>query len=169
VRSSDRHASNFNAVDYEDLKLRRIAHALVVSVNISDNKGERKTPVTECNVDLKGLVSDAHRGDWHRQVSLLDLNRILEFCSFNPEVGFGSFAENITFLPEEGFSFEKGDVIEFDSGLRLEVTQLGKLCHDRCDIYGQVGRCIMPEFGIFASIKNPGCIKAGDRFWVSRV
>jgi len=131
-------------VDYEDLKLRRIAHALVVSVNISDNKGERKIPVTECNVDLKGLVSDAHRGDWNRQVSLLDLNRILEFCSLNPEVGFGS-------------------------GLKLEVTQLGKLCHDRCNIYSQVGRCIMPECGIFASVKNPGCIKAGDRFWVSRV
>lgn len=142
---------------------------MVASVNVSDKKGERKTSITECYVDLSGLVRDAHRGDWHRQVSLLDLNRILEFSSLNPDVVFGSFAENITFLADVDFNFKKGDLIEFDSGLKLEVTQLGKLCHDRCDIYNQVGRCIMPKYGVFASVKNPGSVKAGDRFWVSRV
>ena len=148
--------------------MRKVAQALVASVNISDRKGEKKIPVTECFVDQNGLECDAHRGGWHRQVSLLDLNRIIEFCSVDSGISFGSFAENITFLSDAGFNFEKGDVIKFDSGLILEVTQLGKICHDRCNIYEQVGRCIMPEFGIFTRVKNPGRVRTGDHFRVNR-
>ena len=47
----------------------------VLSVNISESKGERKTPVddgVEVLVEEQfGLSGDAHAGDWHRQVSLL--------------------------------------------------------------------------------------------------
>ena len=44
----------------------------VVSVNISEKKGEQKHPVPEISLKLRhGIVGDAHAGDWHRQISLL--------------------------------------------------------------------------------------------------
>ena len=46
--------------------------AKVVSVNISEKKGEQKRPVPEIQLKLRhGIVGDAHAGDWHRQISLL--------------------------------------------------------------------------------------------------
>ena len=46
--------------------------ASVVSVNISERKGEQKHPVSEIQLKLRhGIVGDAHAGDWHRQISLL--------------------------------------------------------------------------------------------------
>ena len=46
--------------------------ASVVSVNISERKGEQKHPVPEIQLKLRhGIVGDAHAGDWHRQISLL--------------------------------------------------------------------------------------------------
>jgi len=48
----------------------------------------------------------------------------------------------------------------------LEVTQIGKVCHDRCAIYYQAGDCIMPKEGIFAKVISGGKIQAGDRIEV---
>ena len=46
--------------------------AYVVSVNISQKKGERKHPVPVIRLKLRhGILGDAHAGDWHRQISLL--------------------------------------------------------------------------------------------------
>ena len=44
----------------------------------------------------------------------------------------------------------------------LEVTQIGKKCHDKCQIYYQVGECIMPKNGIFTKVLNGGTVKVGD-------
>jgi MOSC domain-containing protein YiiM len=48
----------------------------------------------------------------------------------------------------------------------LEVTQIGKECHDRCAIYHQVGDCVMPREGIFARVIKKGSIKPGDRIHI---
>jgi MOSC domain-containing protein YiiM len=44
----------------------------------------------------------------------------------------------------------------------VEVTQIGKECHDRCAIYHQVGDCVMPREGIFARVIKGGSFKPGD-------
>jgi cyclic pyranopterin phosphate synthase len=44
----------------------------------------------------------------------------------------------------------------------LEVTQIGKECHDRCAIYHQVGDCVMPREGIFTRVVRGGPVKPGD-------
>ena len=42
--------------------------AKVLSVNISEKKGERKHPVPEIRLKLRhGIAGDAHAGDWHRR------------------------------------------------------------------------------------------------------
>jgi len=45
----------------------------------------------------------------------------------------------------------------------LEVTQIGKECHQGCAIREQVGDCVMPREGVFARVVEGGVAKAGDR------
>jgi len=45
---------------------------------------------------------------------------------------------------------------------RLEVTQIGKVCHERCAIYYQAGDCVMPREGIFARVHEGGRVQVGD-------
>jgi MOSC domain-containing protein YiiM len=49
----------------------------------------------------------------------------------------------------------------------LEITQIGKECHTKCAIYRQVGKCIMPEEGVFARVIKGGQVRAGDTIKVS--
>src|SRR3974390_117086 len=69
----------------------------VLAVNISENKGTKKTNIESCAL-LKdsGLKGDAHAGPWHRQVSLLANESIEKMRVKGLNVGYGDFAENIT-------------------------------------------------------------------------
>jgi MOSC domain-containing protein YiiM len=135
----------------------------IVAVNISQKKGERKTPVAA--VELKenhGIVGDAHAGEWHRQVSLLAQESIRKIQALGLAVSAGDFAENIT---TEGI-----DLVSLPLGTRLvlgdsivEVTQIGKECHTRCAIYYQAGDCVMPKEGIFARVVQGGTVRQGER------
>lgn len=142
----------------EECKLGKIA-----AVNISSEKGEKKSPVEIGElIENFGLKGDAHGGNWHRQISLLAQESIDKMrVSGLYELTYGDFAENIT---TEGIVLHKlpigtrlkiGDVL-------LEVTQVGKECHNGCAIKEKVGKCIMPLEGIFAKVITGGKIKAGE-------
>ena len=45
----------------------------------------------------------------------------------------------------------------------VEITQIGKECHNKCAIYYMAGECIMPREGIFAKVIKGGTIKRGDK------
>jgi MOSC domain-containing protein YiiM len=74
----------------------------------------------------------------------------------------GSFAENITTaginLPE----LPIGTKLKLGPEAVVEVTQIGKVCHDRCAIYRLAGDCVMPREGIFVRILQGGTVKPGD-------
>lgn len=137
--------------------------AEVVAVCISENKGERKKPVTsvELRVD-HGIVGDAHAGDWHRQVSLLAQESIDKMRALGLDVTTGDFAENLTTSGIDLVSLPIGSRLQIGETL-LEVTQIGKECHTRCAIFHQAGDCVMPKEGIFAKVIRPGSIKPGDQ------
>jgi len=136
----------------------------VVSVNISRTKGVRKAPVAGCCVvPGLGLEGDAHAGDGHRQVSLLALESIQKMRDVGCDVGPGDFAENITTSGLELVSLPIGTVLRVGAGARLEVSQIGKICHDRCSIFEQAGDCVMPREGIFARVLAGGPLRPGDR------
>ncbi len=134
----------------------------VVSVNISKEKGTIKLPVPEIVIDGKGIKTDAHAGDWHRQVSLLSQDSIDNFCrESNIKVDFGAFAENITIRGVDLKNAAIGDQVILGK-VHLEVTQIGKTCHGTgCAIYRQVGKCIMPTEGIFCKVIHGGTVKPG--------
>ncbi len=135
----------------------------VVSVNISAKKGTIKTPCPFIELNDMGVVNDAHAGDWHRQVSLLAEESIRKFeKQLNRTVECGEFAENITTHGITLYLTKPGDQLEIGETL-LEVTQIGKKCHGtNCQIFQQVGSCIMPTEGIFAKVLRGGKIKEGD-------
>ncbi|PNU20981.1 MOSC domain-containing protein [Geothermobacter hydrogeniphilus] len=136
--------------------------ATLVATCISSNKGERKTPVDQ--VELRpdhGIVGDAHAGDWHRQVSLLAQESIAKMQALGLDVDKGDFAENLTTEGIDLVSLPVGTRLQIGATL-LEVTQIGKECHNRCAIYYQAGDCVMPKEGIFAKVIEGGVVKPGD-------
>ena len=140
--------------------------AQVVAVNVSKEKGVQKVQVAA--VELKedhGIIGDAHAGDWHRQVSLLAEESIDKMRQLGLDLDPGAFAENITTRGVELISLPVGTRFELGPAL-LEVTQIGKECHQHCAIYHQAGDCVMPKEGIFAKVLRGGEIQAGSCFEV---
>ena len=134
----------------------------IVALNVSKEKGERKTAVAF--VELKenhGIVGDGHAGDWHRQVSLLAMESIHKMQKLGLDVVPGNFAENITTEGIDLVSIPVGTRIALGETI-LEVTQIGKECHTRCAIYYQAGDCVMPKEGIFAKVLQGGVVRCGE-------
>ena len=137
--------------------------AHVVTINTSEKKGTIKHPIKEAHLIKDfGIEGDAHAGNWHRQVSLLALESVDKMKAASAKnLTPGIFAENITTEGIELCTLSIGTKLSIGEVL-LEVTQIGKECHHHCQIYEQVGMCIMPEEGIFTRVLNKGTIKAGD-------
>ena len=137
--------------------------AKLIAINISKQKGVKKTAVPEGRlIEDFGLEGDAHAGKWHRQISLLGTESIRKIEELGIEgLCTGSFAENLTtegiclYELDPGTQFTIGDCL-------LEVTQIGKECHQHCAIYHQVGDCVMPREGIFARVLKGGVVRPGD-------
>ncbi len=137
--------------------------ARVVAINISDKKGiPKRTIESGMLIENYGLEGDAHAGNWHRQVSLLGKESI-DRATTSGEKGLnpGSFAENLTTEGIELYSLPIGTKLQMNEVI-LEVTQIGKTCHEKCSIYKLVGECVMPKEGVFARVIHGGIIKAGD-------
>ena len=45
----------------------------------------------------------------------------------------------------------------------LEISQIGKVCHNKCAIYYQAGDCVMPREGVFAVVRQPATSVGDDR------
>ena len=121
--------------------------AVIRAICISDQKGTQKYRIPEGTfIEDHGIEGDAHAGKRHRQVSLLSAEKIEAFREKGVQVEYGAFGENLVVegcdlrsLPV-GTRFAIGDVL-------LEMTQIGKECHDHCAIYNVTGDCIMPREG----------------------
>jgi len=137
----------------------------IISLNISEQKGTTKTPHDRIEVNDLGVVGDAHAGAWHRQVSLLgkeDIDRFSAEEASGKIFAPGEFAENITTV---GIDLTKVAVLDrFKAGaVELEVTQIGKKCHGNgCAIFVEVGKCVMPQAGIFTRVIRGGTVRTGD-------
>lgn len=141
--------------------------AKVTSVNISEKKGEQKHPVSEIRLKIRhGIIGDAHAGDWHRQISLLaeeSVDTMREKCPISLDAGV--FAENINTRGVDLKHLPVGTHLRVGE-TELEVTQIGKECHNDCAIKRAVGKCVMPTEGIFAIVVREGTVRSGDEIEV---
>ena len=134
----------------------------IKAISVSKKKGTQKinVPEAELRADF-GIIGDAHSGNWHRQISLLAVESIDKMVAKGAKVSPGDFAENIT---TEGLNLHElpvGSKLKLGQSVELEITQFGKKCHSRCEIFEQVGDCIMPREGVFAKVTRAGAISVG--------
>jgi MOSC domain-containing protein YiiM len=134
----------------------------IIAVCSAPKKGMIKHEIDEgLLIEGKGLEGDAHLGFMHRQVSLIAMEDIRTMMDKLPSLVPGSFAENLT---TEGFDLSKlkiGDMLKVGETL-LRVSQIGKECHTKCEVFKQTGDCIMPKKGIFVEVIKGGKVKKGD-------
>lgn len=134
----------------------------LVAISISEKKGIRKSNVPSAHlVEGHGIEGDAHAGPWHRQVSLLARESIDKMTETGLDVGPGAFAENLTTSGIDLLKLKIGDRLRIGEA-ELEITQIGKECHNRCAIYDEAGDCVMPREGIFARVLRGAEIIVGD-------
>ncbi len=140
----------------------------ILAVNISQKKGEKKENIV-CGLFLKnlGLKDDAHAEIGIRQVSLLAKESIEKIRAKGLNVQYGDFAENLTTEGIDLPTLPIGTLLKVGGEVLLEVTQIGKVCHDRCNIFYTVGDCVMPREGIFAKVLVGGEIKVDDRIEIA--
>ena len=141
----------------------------VLAVNISRKKGEKKSNI-DCGLFLEnlGLENDAHaEADIIRQVSLLAKESIEKIRAKGLDVSYGDFAENLTTEGIDLPSLPIGTRLKVGGKVLLEVSQIGKVCHNRCNIFYTVGDCVMPREGIFVKVLTGGEIKVCDTIEVT--
>jgi TatD DNase family protein len=141
----------------------------ICAVCTSPERGTPKSDVGSADAIVKfGLAGDAHGGDWHRQISLLSLQKIEEFralavskkiCTTDNAaalIPFGAFGENLVVDSIDFSTLPTGSVLLSSRGVTLEITQHGKECRSHCKIFERMGDCIMPREGVFAIVKRGG-------------
>ena len=134
----------------------------VKAICLSKKKGTAKIPVEKIEViENYGFKNDAHAGSWHRQVSLLSYETREAFKQMGSTVEDGSFGENLLISGIDFNAIEVGTCLKIGDVI-LEITQLGKSCHNHCAIYHQVGKCIMPTNGLFSRVLKGGTIQLND-------
>lgn len=140
--------------------------ASIEAICVSEKKGTQKTEISEAILQENwGIVGDAHAGNWHRQVSLLSLEKIQEFRQKGAEVEYGAFGENLVVEGLDLSQIPVGTCFQIGEAV-LKLTQIGKECHSHCQIYQVMGDCIMPREGVFAIVLKGGRIQTGDEIKV---
>ena len=138
----------------------------ILAVCTSEVKGVHKRDIKTARlIENFGIEGDAHGGAGHRQISLLSADKINDFRAKGAKVIDGDFGEN---LIVEGIDFKELPIgTRFTcSDVILELSQIGKECHTRCNIYYSMGDCIMPREGVFATVIKGGTIRVGDELEV---
>ena len=136
----------------------------IIAVCLSDKRGVSKKPGERGMLkEDYGLVGDAHAQEGSiRQLSLLDNSSADKIRALGIEIKNGDFAENLTTEGLNLFSLPVGTRLETGRGVILEMTQIGKECHQGCAIYQQVGSCVMPTEGVFVRVIKGGEVCPGD-------
>jgi len=135
---------------------------VVKAVCVSEKTGQKKVPVD--SIELKtnhGVAGDAHAGTG-RQVSLLDFASMERMKEKLASIGPGAFAENIAVEGLNALELAVGDTVTVGGTAVLQITQIGKTCHQGCEIRRIVGDCIMPKEGLFAKVLTGGTVRPGD-------
>lgn len=146
----------------------------ITAISVSTKKGEKKHNVSSAELILNyGVKGDAHaEADSVRQVSLLAQESIDKLKAKRPEISDtiainpGDFAENIT---TSGICWPQipiGTMVEIGTA-ELQITAIGKVCHSHCNIYKEMGDCVMPKEGVFAKVIKGGVISVGDLILVN--
>jgi MOSC domain-containing protein YiiM len=135
----------------------------IVAVCLSAKRGVQKETAPQIELIAgHGIRGDGHAGEWHRQVSLLAQESADKMRGKGVDIHPGDFAENILTRGVDVAHLPIGTHLRIGGGVLLEVTQIGKECHEGCAIRELAGDCVMPREGVFCRVLAPGTIRPGD-------
>ena len=137
--------------------------ASVKAVCVSEIKGVQKKPVESVRlIEEHGIEGDAHAGEWHKQVALLASESVARMQEkITIKLKPGDFGENVLTEGIDLMRLPVGSRIRLGTA-ELEITQIGKECHQDCAIRKAAGDCVMPREGVFARVLNGGEVRPGD-------
>ena len=135
----------------------------VVAISISAHKGTPKTNVSGgaagCGLGHRARRARGNRASPGKPARHREHR---QDAGQGPGRGPGAFAENIT-TESIAVCPTCGSAIACRiAEAELEITQIGKECHDRCAIFYAAGDCVMPREGIFGRVVTGGDIHVGD-------
>ncbi|MFH1434498.1 MAG: molybdenum cofactor synthesis domain-containing protein, partial [Pseudomonadota bacterium] len=146
------------------------AQGKIAAICMSESKHVEKQEVAGARVKKDfGLEGDAHAGPGHRQVSIIDAGQVRLAAEKYGEIKSGAFGENFVVVGIDLQKVGMGSKIRLGDGVLVEVTQIGKVCHDRCAIYEKVGECPMSSEGVFGRVLEGGDVKKGDAAVVEKL
>jgi len=135
----------------------------ITSLAVSKKKGTVKTTVNKALlINITNVLSTIEQESVHRQISFLSQENIDAANKKGLDVSFGDFAENIATLGVDWKTIPVGTKVKLGDKAVVEITQIGKKCHNKCAIYYRAGECIMPKEGVFAKVLNGGQLKTDD-------
>lgn len=138
----------------------------IEAICISEQRGTKKKVTKIATLQENwGIVQDAHGGNWHRQVSLLSAEKVDDFREKGATINQGDFGENLLIKGIDVSSLPVGTWLK-SGEILLEITQIGKECHNFCEIYHEMGDCIMPREGVFAQVLQGGILSQGDEIQI---
>jgi MOSC domain-containing protein YiiM len=80
-----------------------------------------------------------------------------------PRRGFRRFRREHRHLGIDWKNLPIGTRVRLGAKAVVEITQIGKECHNRCAIYYKAGDCIMPREGVFGRVLEEGPFAAETR------
>ena len=135
----------------------------IKAICISKNKGPKSLVDFAYIIDNYGIKDDFHASsESDKQISLLSYQHIESIKKQGIDVKFGDFGENMVF---DGIDFniiKIGGYFKIANKILLKITKIGKNCKKPCIIQKKIGKCIMPQFGIFTKVIIGGGIKIED-------
>jgi MOSC domain-containing protein YiiM len=138
---------------------------MVVSINVSEG-GIPKLPVESIFVGQAGLQRDGHHHEKHRRpeqaVCLQDIEKLEEMSALGYALGPGTTGENLTVRNLDVNNLPLGTILEFSSGLRIELTKVRKPCYVLDQIHPQLKVDILGRCGAYARVLQEGFVHVHD-------
>ncbi|PJA27326.1 MAG: MOSC domain-containing protein [candidate division Zixibacteria bacterium CG_4_9_14_3_um_filter_46_8] len=135
---------------------------IIHKISISSQKGQKKGNVPSAKIkEGRGIEGDAH-SESDRPLSLLPMESFGKLRHPKLQINPGDFAENITTVGLDFSQIAVGTRLMLGGSVEIEITQIGKKCHNGCIIRELAGDCIMPREGVFAKVICGGDLKEGD-------
>ena len=141
--------------------------ANIVSVKISEKKGDAKHPVDKGYFKVNyGLEGDFHAGKGNRQVSLIGIESVNKIKKSGIDgLCTSKFAENLTVEGIALYKLPVGTILIIGEVI-MEVTQVGKKCYSECEIHNLSAECVLQREVIFTRVLKDGWIKPRDEIEV---
>ncbi|MBP9854166.1 MAG: MOSC domain-containing protein [Candidatus Omnitrophica bacterium] len=137
----------------------------IISINISKG-GIPKLPVSSIVVTASGLEGDGHNHEKHNRptqaISLQDIEKLEELKGEGYVLSPGETGENLTVKDLNVNALSIGSILEFSSGLVIEITKVRNPCYVLDQINPQLKTDIVGRCGMYAQVNRPGMIKQGD-------